>query len=198
MTELKQSNRATRTQAVELLKKLAAELRRQQAITAKHRRATEAAIRRLEALPDETLAEKDIALLRAVVSSERSSSFYDPAFINSRQAATILGVSHQRVCQLLAMDRVKGAWKDGPYWRIPQQPEIVPSVPNRWAQMPKGYVHASQAAKELGVTSSMVRAYIRQGRIAGAVTMGKNKWIMPTPVQILPKTKKPRRSKQAA
>lgn len=117
--------------------------------------------------------------------------------INARQAAEELGISHQRVCQLLNMGRIQGARKKGRGWLIPPDPKVIPSVNTGRKQPPPGYVQVTQAAIELKVSTGMVRQYIGQGRIPGAVKLGRHKWIMPTPVQLLPKPKRQRPARTA-
>lgn len=53
----------------------------------------------------------------------------------------------------------------------------------------------SQAADELGVTGSRVHALLTQGRVIGAMKIGKGKgsWCIPSPVKVAPAGKRNRK-----
>ena len=48
-----------------------------------------------------------------------------------------------------------------------------------------GYVTAKRAAEECGVSRRRINQLLQQGRIKGAVKLGKQ-WVMPMPVVVLP------------
>jgi hypothetical protein len=74
-------------------------------------------------------------------------------YIGIAEAAYLLGVCRQRVQQLLYVGRIKGAFKEGRYWRIPlfngKIPQIIPGKrgpKGTWRKRPqqaKTYIHVN-------------------------------------------------------
>lgn len=70
------------------------------------------------------------------------------------KAAHLLGISRQRVQQLLYAGRIKGAFKEGRFWRIPlyndKMPQIIPGTrgpKGTWRKRPqqaRTYIHVNQ------------------------------------------------------
>ena len=119
----------------------------------------------------------------------------DRKTISPLEAARELGVSHQRINQLLLENRVRGTVKEEGRWRIPAPPGIIPSFNTGRREVPAGYVSAKEAAKDLNVTAGMVRQLLAQERIKGATKLGCQKWIMPTPVTVKEAPKRGRKPK---
>lgn len=73
--------------------------------------------------------------------------------------------------------RIRGAFKMGATWAIPDPFNIEPKAP--WE---KNHVTVEEAAAELGVTTKRVIQLCWSGRIVGARKIGK-KWAIPTPIE---------------
>ncbi|GBF80058.1 helix-turn-helix domain-containing protein [Aphanothece sacrum] len=75
-------------------------------------------------------------------------------YVSIAKAAHLLGISRQRVQQLLYAGRIKGALKEGRFWQIPldkhDMPQIIPGTrgpQGTWRKRPqqsKTYIHVSQ------------------------------------------------------
>ncbi|GBF82717.1 helix-turn-helix domain-containing protein [Aphanothece sacrum] len=74
-------------------------------------------------------------------------------YVGTTQAAGLLGICQQRVRQLLAEGRIKGAFKKGRFWRIPlynEMPQIIPGKrgpKGTWRKRPQRvatYIHVNQ------------------------------------------------------
>ena len=103
------------------------------------------------------------------------------------EAAKHIGVTPQRISQLLQQKRIQGAKKKpGRPWRIPHPPEVIPSSLHPHNPPPRGHLSAKQAGELLGLSSGRVRQLIRSGRIPGAKMQANDKWIVPQPFTVLP------------
>ena len=120
------------------------------------------------------------------------------------EAAKHIGVTPQRISQLLQQKRIQGAKKKPgrpwriphppevipsslhPHWRIPHPPEVIPSSLHPHNPPPRGHLSAKQAGELLGLSSGRVRQLIRSGRIPGAKMQANDKWIVPQPFTVLP------------
>ena len=57
------------------------------------------------------------------------------------------------------------------------------------------YVTAREAAEEVGLSYTRIRALLRRGRVMGAIKPQRD-WLIPSPVDILPPKRTPRRGKE--
>lgn len=79
----------------------------------------------------------------------------DKEYISVAEAAHLLGISRQRVQQLLYAGKIKGAVKEGRFWRIPlygnsKMPKVLPGTrgpKGTWRKRPqktRTYLHVNQ------------------------------------------------------
>ena len=105
--------------------------------------------------------------------------------IGVREGAARLGKSKQMVQKLCSAGRIRGLVFESGRWWMPADPEIIPIDEHKGTQ---GMLNGQQAAKRLGISKARVCLLCKNGRIEGAVKVGKE-WAIPDPPVILPAAK---------